>query len=586
MKKFNLFKMLAVLIVLITSINTAWGATQINLYVSGAKMFGSAWDYANSEIRYGYNYNTQSEGDKWTGAMLATETMSGTYHSYPVYRCVIWSYTNFAQIYFYHYKNGSEVSSKRIGAGWINFSGYNNQLYMGDDDKGNGIFLTSWTYDTQETVTIYYALANTENYTIKANARISGDYETWETVTMTNTGKTFDGKKIYTCDLTLYRGGLQHLEFNRYNGGNFVDKVMPINNSWTGKATFDGKLYYSGAWRPFGEKRTYDGETYIYWKTSGGSIPSGWNTGDGSHQMQLLKITDGNYVYSGFQTGEDIGGGFIRYLVPEGTYADVVEVKGKNGNCSGEFGYPSENEKNLIYDYANQGKWGSWSTTYFARSAYIYMDNTSSDWSTASGYNKILIGRAVTSIYSITYPMKSISNTKLLCYDGAFSFSDYNQLCFIHTTSDDWGEKSGADDYPGKRKTYAANHTDEVAYHMDGGSKLYNLFTPDGAGADDSYPTPSHESASTYAGLLHSTQQVYTVAKTTGSYSEVNSKAEISLSSFKLSGATTTTASEATLSTSESTGEITAVKTATTTLTCSKAISLMVGMMQLMAVRN
>ncbi|MBR6017419.1 MAG: InlB B-repeat-containing protein [Paludibacteraceae bacterium] len=576
MKKINFKfqKSLLVLIgVLIVGVNQMKAATQIDLYVSAIDMFRTTWDYSTSEIKYAYNCNTDN-GNYWTGHQGATEKTSYTYHSFPVYRCVIWSSTNYAEIYVYHYKNGSNVSGggQPVGTGWINFSGYNNQIFVGNDGSGNGQFVSSPTWDTQETITIYYALANTENYSIKANARISSDYEVWEKVEMENTGKTFDGKKIYKCDLTIYRGGLQHLEFIREDGSTYIDKVMPINNSWTSTATFSGKLYYNSAWRPFGEKRTYDGSTYIYWKTSGGSIPSGWDTGSNNAGIQLVTVVNGNYTYSGFQNGESIGDGMYRYLVPAGTYADIVEVKGKNGNYSGEFGFPSETEKNLIYDYNNQGKWGSWSTTWFARNAYIYMDNTASGWSTVSGYNKILIGRATTNIYSRTYPLKSISNTKLLCYDGAFTFNDYNQLCFIHTTSDDWGELSGADDYPGKRKTYAANHTNEVAYLMDGGSKTYNLFTPANAGSGSSYPTPSHSSASTYSGLLHSTQTVNVeVSFDNGSNYATAAKAPatVTLHSYALTNATTSAASNATDITVDATTvetTTTAVRTATTTL--------------------
>lgn len=316
-----------------------------------------------------------------------------------------------------------------------------------------------------------------------------------------------------------------------------------------------------------GSPREYDGETYIYWKIHDNNIPDFWDDDNIDQDIQLRK--NDNSV-TGYVTGEKVTDKIWRYLVPAGKYVNVELRRHNVGNYSGPFAFSSSSSYNMVWDFQENGHYANWSASYFANNAYIYMDNTTSEWSTESGYNHILIGRHGSETYSNTYHITPISNTKLLCYDGAFSFDNFDQLVFIHTTADDWGESNS--ESPGTRKEHAANHTDEVAYLMDGGSKLYNLFTPDGPGSSD-YPVPSHSSASSYAGLLHSTQTVNTVVKITGSYASANSKAEITLGSYYLNSATTSTSSSATLTTSESTDNVTACKTATTTLTCSNTIA-------------
>ena len=334
--------------------------------------------------------------------------------------------------------------------------------------------------------------------------------------------------------------------------GEITVTVSPTNNIIYASGTSTGYV---------GSPREYDGKTYIYWKVSGNNIPSWWYSGN--HYIQFLK-NDG--TYTGYQLGTNLGENFIQYLVPKGKYVNV-EVKRAGGNVSGNFAFNATSSYNLIYDFKEGGHYANWSQGYFAKSAYIYVDNTSSNWSTVSGYNYMMIGR---SGYSNTYALGSISNTKLL-YKSNFSFNDYTQIYLLRDNDSEWGESNSQS--PGERISYANNHTNQFVYLMDGGdSKNYHLYTPAGPGSSD-YPNVAHSAEGSYGDLLHSTQTVNTVVKTSGTYSSANSKAAITLSSYKLNSATTSTASTTTLSTSESTDNITAVKTATTTLTCSNEIA-------------
>ncbi len=345
----------------------------------------------------------------------------------------------------------------------------------------------------------------------------------------------------------------RYYDANSYNT-EFQVTVSPSNNVIFATATNAGNVK---------SPREYDGKTYIYWKVSGDNIPSWWKDDD----RQCIQLRKNDNTVTGYVEGESIGENFYRYLVPEGKYVNAELKRYSYADYSGPFAFNASSSYNLIYDFKNGGHYANWSTDYFARSAYIYMDNTASDWSTISDHNLLMIGRDG---YSNTYDLNSISNTKLL-YKDNFSFNDYTQMYLLHDDAT-WGESTTQS--PGYRISGADYHTGIFVYMMDGGdSKNYHLYTPDGAGQGASYSSVSHSTAGSYGDLLHSTQTVNTVAKTTGSYSSANSKAEITLSSYKLNSATTSTTSTATLATSESTDNITAVKTATTTLTCSNTIA-------------
>lgn len=564
MKKFNFKWLLLSIILSIASINTVW-ATSGTFYGSPVYMFRDTWNNSTSTMYIKSTTDKDGGGHIEVGP-TAMENTRETYHGFPVYSySSLSSSSDWAEIILYDYKNGASTNSYGVfGDNWSdNFNNVINKLYLGWDGDSHEC-ISSPTYDTPETVTLYYVHENTQNYTIKANMRISDTYNdgAWRTIVMSPSGNTFDGKPIYSCQATIYRGGLQTLQFQRYNGDDYVDQDETFN-SWNATSTFENKVYVNGSgWKPMGAKRSYDGNTYIYWKTSGNNIPSDWNEGSETQSIQLLQISNGNYSYTGFEAGDEIeGSNFVRYLVPAGDYANIVELHGKkNDSYSGEFGFPS-GEENEIWNYARQGGWGTWAHTYFAKDAYVYFDNTNSEWSTESGYNYLLAGGGG---YSALYGMSPISNTELLCHTSSWSYNDFLQLVFIHTS----GSWSGTDGNPDDRKTYADYRTASLPKLMDHSSNLYNLYVPSDAGAKASTEASlTHSANSSYGALLNADQTINTVVKTTGSYTSANSKAPISLGSYYLNSATTSTSSSASLTIGESTDKVTACKTATTTFT-------------------
>ncbi len=311
----------------------------------------------------------------------------------------------------------------------------------------------------------------------------------------------------------------------------------------------------SGYFRPM---KTYDGQTYVYWKVAGNSIPSWWYSG--AHKVQMLKYTTG---YTGYQTGENLGDNIIRYLVPSGTYADI-EVQREDANYSGKFSFDTDAAKNIIYSYSVNGGSGSWSTTYFAYNAYVYFDNSAN--LLTDTYKHMIVGRDNTNKYSNCYALTNISNTKLWCYTSTFSFNDYDGLRFIGTATDDWGEYNGQG--PSERTGYT-NRSGSSPQLMDHSSRAYNLFWTTSSSNDAAL---SHSANSSYSGLLHSTQTVNIQISRDGGTNWITAPkapAKVTLHSFALTNATTSAASNATdiavdaTTVSQST---TAARTATTTL--------------------
>ena len=68
------------------------------------------------------------------------------------------------------------------------------------------------------THTVYYCYKGTipDDYTVKANCNI-GDNNTWKIFTMTDTGYTYEGYKIYSGTVEEKYGGFDALQFQQYD---------------------------------------------------------------------------------------------------------------------------------------------------------------------------------------------------------------------------------------------------------------------------------------------------------------------------------------------------------------------------------
>ncbi|MDO5123537.1 MAG: alkaline phosphatase [Eubacteriales bacterium] len=97
-------------------------------------------------------------------------------------------------------------------------------------------------------VTLYYAVPQAiidAGYTVKLNRRLDKDagVQEWSQSIMTDTGNTYNGKKIYTGEFLATYGGIFTLQFQNYMGNTWKSQTAPINESWTDAEVINGKLF-------------------------------------------------------------------------------------------------------------------------------------------------------------------------------------------------------------------------------------------------------------------------------------------------------------------------------------------------------
>lgn len=102
-------------------------------------------------------------------------------------------------------------------------------------------------------VTIYFAAPKDwtdKRYTIKANGQLQSDADNWKTVEMQDTGKEYNGSKVYTVETTTPYGGFFTLQFQAYQGNTYINQYVPISGAWTKTSDIDKKIYVpsNGKW--------------------------------------------------------------------------------------------------------------------------------------------------------------------------------------------------------------------------------------------------------------------------------------------------------------------------------------------------
>lgn len=152
--------------------------------------------------------------------------------------------------------------------------------------------------DTSRTIYIYPAdlWSDYASYTIKVNVNI-GDNNTWRTVDFTNTGKTINGKVVYTATFSDKYDGVDTMQIQKYQGSTWKDQKTPFS-SYTSSSNYDGKIYNGSNWatRPDYDSAKIKGITGD-WGTSGEidmTLDSGNNyyyavTGDGNDKYYRLR---------------------------------------------------------------------------------------------------------------------------------------------------------------------------------------------------------------------------------------------------------------------------------------------------------
>lgn len=203
-------RLTAILILLLMGVSNAW-AGEATIYVTG-HIFKDSWDASKSEVRIGYNYNSDN-GDQWTGHKSMTLTQY-TYNGYPIYSYDVSSSSNWAQIYFYHYKDGQHFNSQQQDTGgWTEFTNNKNKVYVGWLDNDH-----RWVVLCEENTFYFLKNGNAANWTnVYAYAWSGSINNSWPGTLMTNTGKTYNGTPIYSVKLYCT---YTTIIFNQGNGTN------------------------------------------------------------------------------------------------------------------------------------------------------------------------------------------------------------------------------------------------------------------------------------------------------------------------------------------------------------------------------
>ena len=92
--------------------------------------------------------------------------------------------------------------------------------------------------------TVYYAVPSdvVGTYTVKLNVNYRGDGEDFHQFVMTKESDTFNGDDVYSCTFTDSYDGVGLMQFQLYDGGNWVSEQQPIG-SWTAAGYYNGKVY-------------------------------------------------------------------------------------------------------------------------------------------------------------------------------------------------------------------------------------------------------------------------------------------------------------------------------------------------------
>lgn len=352
-------------------------------------------------------------------------------------------------------------------------------------------------------------------------------------------------------------------------------QVKERKGEWSGNEGNDcsssQNFYYLTGWSKSGSagttyEKTYDGTEYIYWRTNPASWTA-WDTGNPTHKIRLIRVDGGDNL--GFVEATDVNTSdhIARYLVPAGTYVRPELYSSFNNSGSNPegiytktFDFSSTSTDNFIYNFAHYGGYGNWATTFFARSAYVYFDNTNSQWT--DDYKEILVGRDGT---SDTYNMTLVPNTNnLYCYTSGLTYNDFTQFCFVGNSSH-WGQYN---DNPNNRKGSANTNTANYQALMDHSSRQYNLFIPAGTTKGTSL---THTAYGDYTSLNYTQTVEQKLSENGGdSYStSTRALATVSVNSYKLTSATGTTADGGSIASGQSSKSCDAARTATVTYSVS-----------------
>lgn len=286
----------------------------------------------------------------------------------------------------------------------------------------------------------------------KYNVRININQSTgWSQSTMVNTGKTIDGKSVYSINTDL-QDTINTLQFQIYDNTTWKKQIVPYNTSVSVSA-FNGKVYDNGSWKTY----TPDAPS-VATSVSLNADNDTINVGD---SLKLTASTKGkvagDVTYTFYQNGTKIdekttSSESAETTVPNlssGTYKYTVTVSKNNYSdvTSSEVSVTVKSiptNKWYIYGGLNKDNWDtkagismSWSTTEnayvsdvtFDKAAYFRLYDGSTEYgpNTDSGLQDVTISTGKTD--NQIYPKKTasafivpsdITSTYYICTDGTY----------------------------------------------------------------------------------------------------------------------------------------------------------------------
>lgn len=265
-----------------------------------------------------------------------------------------------------------------------------------EDEDADGINESQVMAASAETpVTIYFAAPKewTDNrYTIKLNGRLSSNEELWtkSPVEMQDTGKVYNGKKVYKVETTTPYGGYFILQFQAYAGSGWKDQILAIDNKWTPTSDINNHIYEDGqGWKddftPFNPNdHTYFAGKNILFYNKGTEDLSGGVTAvfyekDSSENLTEVKRIEmtagtGNTKFS--VTIPDKECSYIRFIKT----SDEMILGDSYSNFYGQGNGEKDVTKNFVYsdsmycyNYTGTADNSSWGT---AGAVTVYYDAT------------------------------------------------------------------------------------------------------------------------------------------------------------------------------------------------------------------
>lgn len=161
------------------------------------------------------------------------------------------------------------------------------------------------TANAGTSTTVYYSVpaATVGSYTVKWNANYKGNGDDWHSGTMTDTGRTMNGNKVYSASFTDAYNGLGRLQFQLYDGSTWKSQQEPISG-WTSVGTYNGKVFVHGG-------SSWSTLSYDDFVVAGDLASNGWdNSADvmtyssGAFTKSYSNKAAGNYTFAVVKKGD------------------------------------------------------------------------------------------------------------------------------------------------------------------------------------------------------------------------------------------------------------------------------------------